>query len=374
MPDFSAESAYVFRHALLREAAYELQMPAERAQLHQLAAALIEDLYAADPALLAGIAAEIADHLRAASGQQPDPALLESERRFTLLGAKHAEANWDHDAVRRLYGRLADIGNAGEQALALQVLYASCKWSHRDGETSRTIARRLLRLGRAVDDPHLVAKALTLLALESADSRREKLERMAFRTAWQGGSWKVAGLALGNMAQQAWRAGDHRRASALLRRAIALSRRGNNSTGEGHFLGSLARVLLAQGRHTEALQAAREAIRILQQSNSPGWLANNLRTLATICAGQRLWDEAEQALRQLADAFERMHQHAEGAHVLFERALLRLEQDNDTAARELWTQGLAVVRRHGPSTNNAEPEERMRRRCAELVIATLDTD
>ena len=35
----SAESAYLFRHALLREAAYQLQLPTDRARLHALALA-----------------------------------------------------------------------------------------------------------------------------------------------------------------------------------------------------------------------------------------------------------------------------------------------------------------------------------------------
>ncbi|MBI2923414.1 MAG: hypothetical protein HYY18_20340, partial [Planctomycetes bacterium] len=42
LPPPSAELAYVFRHALVRDAAYHLQMPGDRARLHGLAFALIE--------------------------------------------------------------------------------------------------------------------------------------------------------------------------------------------------------------------------------------------------------------------------------------------------------------------------------------------
>ncbi|KAF0246286.1 MAG: hypothetical protein FD180_774, partial [Planctomycetota bacterium] len=38
----SAETAYLFRHALMRDAAYQLQLPGDRARLHGLAFALIE--------------------------------------------------------------------------------------------------------------------------------------------------------------------------------------------------------------------------------------------------------------------------------------------------------------------------------------------
>ncbi|MCC6466217.1 MAG: hypothetical protein IT463_12830 [Planctomycetes bacterium] len=40
-----AELAYLFRHALLRDAAYQVQMPSDRARLHELAFYLIEDVF-----------------------------------------------------------------------------------------------------------------------------------------------------------------------------------------------------------------------------------------------------------------------------------------------------------------------------------------
>lgn len=40
-----AEQAYLFRHAVSRDAAYELQLPADRERLHGLAFHAMEDLY-----------------------------------------------------------------------------------------------------------------------------------------------------------------------------------------------------------------------------------------------------------------------------------------------------------------------------------------
>ncbi|NUN50659.1 MAG: hypothetical protein HUU15_17750, partial [Candidatus Brocadiae bacterium] len=52
------ESAYLFRHALARDAAYHLQLPGERARLHGLAFAVIESACGgrapAAPALVVG--------------------------------------------------------------------------------------------------------------------------------------------------------------------------------------------------------------------------------------------------------------------------------------------------------------------------------
>lgn len=44
-----AELVYLFRHALLRSAAYELQLPGDRARLHVLALELLEQLFGGRP-------------------------------------------------------------------------------------------------------------------------------------------------------------------------------------------------------------------------------------------------------------------------------------------------------------------------------------
>ena len=40
-----AEDTYLFRHALLRDAAHQMQMPGDRAKLHELAFYLIEEAF-----------------------------------------------------------------------------------------------------------------------------------------------------------------------------------------------------------------------------------------------------------------------------------------------------------------------------------------
>ena len=40
--DLSAEDAYLFRHAIIRDAAYQLQLPSQRARLHGLAVECLE--------------------------------------------------------------------------------------------------------------------------------------------------------------------------------------------------------------------------------------------------------------------------------------------------------------------------------------------
>lgn len=85
-----AESAYLFRHAMMRLAAYELQPPVDRAVLHGHAYAIIEELPHEDPD---AFAYELAGHARDAAFGDPDG------RRRTEM--QQREARWLNRAMQR---------------------------------------------------------------------------------------------------------------------------------------------------------------------------------------------------------------------------------------------------------------------------------
>lgn len=86
----SAENAYLFRHAMMRLAAYELQPPLERSVLHAHACTIIEAIPNEDPD---SFAYELAGHARDAALAMPD------ERSRSELGRR--EAAWVERAMQR---------------------------------------------------------------------------------------------------------------------------------------------------------------------------------------------------------------------------------------------------------------------------------
>ena len=75
MSEVSAETAYLFRHAMVREAAYQLQPPADRSGLHVLALDILESVLAqAGPVMQKIHAAELAHHARTAQDDRLRPA------------------------------------------------------------------------------------------------------------------------------------------------------------------------------------------------------------------------------------------------------------------------------------------------------------
>ncbi|MBZ0134767.1 MAG: hypothetical protein K8I27_00170 [Planctomycetes bacterium] len=117
--EVSAEQAYLFRHAVVRDAAYHLQPPSERAVLHALAL----DVIVALPGLNEGAyGLELAQHARWA--QAHDRRFEAQERRYLKLGGDFARFNYDYanalDAYRRLHELL--VNQPAERALAADSL------------------------------------------------------------------------------------------------------------------------------------------------------------------------------------------------------------------------------------------------------------
>lgn len=76
-----AETAYLFRHALLRDGAYQLHLPGDRARLHGLALDIIEQLFKDNPSALDAASGDLADHALSAAQGGDDAARNEYLRR-----------------------------------------------------------------------------------------------------------------------------------------------------------------------------------------------------------------------------------------------------------------------------------------------------
>lgn len=117
-----AEAVYLFRHNLLRDAAYQLQLPGERARLHALALEIMERVLArSTPEALRPFAAELALHARLAAfamqAEAPQArgagtrvlmaSLPARELHYLAMAARHAESQFRHDDAIEFHDRVA---------------------------------------------------------------------------------------------------------------------------------------------------------------------------------------------------------------------------------------------------------------------------
>ncbi|MCB9933507.1 MAG: hypothetical protein H6841_08810 [Planctomycetes bacterium] len=138
----TAEQAYLFRHAVVRDAAYSLQLPGERALLHSFALAILEH----EPEAEAGLAADLADHAREAA-TLAGAGTGERELHYLRLAAAHAGRVYEPARQVELCRRVADHPLCDPITAAEHLADA--------GFT-------LLNLGRAAEAEEVVTRAISL--------------------------------------------------------------------------------------------------------------------------------------------------------------------------------------------------------------------
>jgi tetratricopeptide (TPR) repeat protein len=245
----NAEDAYLFRHALLRDAAYQLQLPSKRAKLHALAFELIEALHggrapepppldAVDPPKFQphptdAVAFELAEHARLALAERgATRAALKGMRALYLRrAAEHAERQYRYPSAAEHWLALSEITKGVVQA-----------------ECQRRCGVALYRVAKLTP-----ARACNKNALR------------AFRTL---GHTRSEGLALTNLSAICKLRGQVKRAELLLRRALVIHEKDGSPIDIASEKSNLANICLETGRLDEAERLFRQALDLLR---GQGW-------------------------------------------------------------------------------------------------------
>jgi len=299
-----AEAAYLFRHALLQAAAYELQVPSARRELHRLAFRLIDALPAPEPATEPGWHLELAHHAGLGAGEADD-GLRQAELLHLQHGARAARRRYDHhtaaDAWRRVVEspvvsvteraeahaeRAAALAKLGIWGAALeQVTQGFMAATDHPRARAKLLAERagILRYqGRAVEaladyeaavasareagDEVLEANMLSRVAgveLErgNLDVARQGFSR-ALEVAEQTGARRLEAGQISSLGVIHKERSEFAEALTCYRRAVRMAQELGDLTFEALNHSSIANVEFLLGRPLAAMDAYREAIRL----------------------------------------------------------------------------------------------------------------
>ena len=225
----AGETEYSFRHALVREVAYEQIPRAQRADKHRAAAVWIESLGRIDDhsELLAHHYAAALDYTRA-SGQDT-----------TSLAEQ---------------GRLA-LREAGDRAFSLNALTAATRyyalaiesWPHDDPERPELV----LKLGRTYS--------------ANADDKAQQALEDAYDAALAAGRPELAAEADALLAEVWWFRADPGRQSEHLERARELVKTEPPSPWKAHVLSQVSRYRMLAGADEQAIQIGTEALTMAEE-------------------------------------------------------------------------------------------------------------
>jgi len=278
------ELRYLFRHALLRDAAYDMQLRSRLQELHAMAAGAIEQLYAED---LSAHLVDLAYHYREAQ----DTA---HERHYARRAGEQAAARFANEEAVAYLGRALDLtpdaaaGDRFDLLLSREQVY--------DLQGARDVQRRdveaLENLASCLDSPAQRAEAaLRRAAFEEATvdyaaaiaAAQEAIAqaRAADDPAREAEGWRWWGQSL-------WQQADYAEARQKLAQARQLARPGSLA-GDGRArqaevesLRGLGMVCSEEGDYAAAREDFEESLRIYRAAGDrrgEGAVLNNLGLL-----------------------------------------------------------------------------------------------
>jgi class 3 adenylate cyclase/tetratricopeptide (TPR) repeat protein len=225
----AGEDEYTFRHALVRDVAYDQIPRVERADKHRAAAEWIETL-----------------------GRPDDHAELLAHHYGSALEYTRAAGLDDLTLAER--GRLA-LRHAGDRAIALNALPVAARYF--------ALALELWPL----DDPQrpelLFQRARALHG--SGDARGEEALEEAREASLASGGLEHAAEAEALLAESAWQRGDRDRCDLCLERAATLIEDLSDSPAKAYVLSQIARYRMLAGANEPAIEIGEEALAMAEQ-------------------------------------------------------------------------------------------------------------
>ena len=349
----NAETAYLFSHAIVRDAAYALQPPGDRALLHGLIIDIAEALFEGNQHQLDALSAELANHALAAQAFRRTAnlkalkLLAGKELKYLLRALKHEAAEFHNEraiafglrignhpeasSLERFNGLMqtgdillnfdnihrarevleaalkaaVDVGDEGLQARALRAIgitYARLEGPGPAVPWFEKAQRMYERLG----DKSGIGMALNALTLVRAGGAppEESLQgyRRALELLTEGGHANGQAAALNNMGNLLRYLGRHAEAETCFRQAMGLHQAADERHMLGLVSGNLGALLLEMGRREEADAANREALQIARETGSRARLGVALLHQAILAHEAGNYAEADSGFNQALEA------------------------------------------------------------------------
>ncbi len=355
----NAETAYLFRHALLRDAAYQLQLPADRARLHEFAFELVEEIYGGrpederlgtyciketKPLAIDDVADELVFHLRQVLHSRESAVHLEAERVYLRRAAEHSERRFHWKPALEHWLGLADRCAKDERAAAL-MRAGSVASSLRDGKQALELLEKVLAEDAPPDSPLRIAAignlARVQLAMARLDEALNNYQVLAELGARKGDRLTEA-RALSGCGHVHMNAGRAQEAEDCYRRSSQIANEIGNTRSQGITLGNLAFLLHKSGRVEEARENYRVALGIHQSLDNRVHVNEVLGNKALLEMELGNLETSSESFRRLrADAIEMGDRRLECV-ALVNLGAIEVQQKEPEVAQQLLASALAI--------------------------------
>lgn len=289
----SAEELYEFRHAVVREAAYQMQLPSDRAGLHRAAFEFMHATLRETDRTAQGM--EILSHIRLAD----DESLAEFELEYLKLSARRALDTFQEAIACDLLEQICSHPLTGVEdriAHSQELGGLLLRLGHPNDATTRLSAA--LELARS-DAPAYIGQITAALAGVYMESGKHMQARQLFEDAVAvlrtSGTARQLGIALTNRAILLRHIGEDIDVEALLHEALEIHRETGNACFEGLTLTALGGSRRNSEDDEQAESYFRLALEVFRQTGDRPHEAQALGNLANVFLMTQRLAQAEQA-------------------------------------------------------------------------------
>ncbi len=352
----------------MRDAAYQMQMPGDRAKLHELAVYLIEaatggrppipaPLDSVDPPKLAAhildsVAENLAEHaLKAGDGEAADKAQMHAVRKLYLhRAAEYYETTFQRRASARTWQQLALLLEGVARAEALRRAASMLTLAGQTGDAELLLQSALECLQEA-GSPRFEGFVLRDLAVVQRDVGSSELSQATFDKALtahrQAGNRRGEGTTLANLGFLCANTGLIEQAESAYEAALTIHREVGNRNGECVALGSLASLCRKTGRIEKASELAAQSLAIALETGDrtlEGWSRSEMGILQWELGKLQLVEESfTQALQIMREIGNRVHEGVIRGNL----ANLCMATDRFEQAEREYEYSLAIHRENG---------------------------
>lgn len=309
--NLSAETAYLFRHAVIRDAAYELLPPTVRGGLHGLALGILEGVVDTFPQDVRDAwCEELADHAVAACDAEgaDREKLRRRELDFLQRGAEYESRHWHNERSIQLRARIAEHPFASD-VQKLQALMDLIETLVRSGGPNRTLPYldAAQELAECLGDKQKLALAALARAqtafLTGRNPDAQKLNAQAHRLAMESGDATLEARVLINMAGVAQGSGDWATGERSAKRAWELLQPDGQPVSLARTKLYLGDSCWQQGRLSEAEEHFRAALQIYRDAQNIAGEASARDHLGSLLHELGRDDEAKREHERAGDVY-----------------------------------------------------------------------
>lgn len=269
---------YLFRHALLRDAAYDIQLRARRRELHILAANALETVFSDD----------LAPHYEELIYHYCQSQLKDQELHYLRLATDRAQRQYaNHDALRFL-SRALDLLPPDNLTERYDLLSKREGVYHRLGRRAEQTAdlERLQQLADSLDDPCRRIETLCWRAryamMISDFQTAVSLAESALTQAQSCQNENLLAHACQILGLAVWRQGDYSAAQGHLSRALALWQNRQDETGSANARHYLALLAYEQGDYAASYESYLEVLALRRSLGDREGEASTLNNLGAV--------------------------------------------------------------------------------------------